>query len=168
MCVFFALSLLLCRFRLLWSLAAAFSSLCCGCLFSLLVVVVGRRCLFVSFVVVVAPLSLSSWSACPPSCRRRWSLSLSWPLDLGISTCNLPSLEKAMQRPLWRETCPRGHDYPSNHTTRFRQMPYVAPRAQEAQLILVVLFFIFCNLFSSRARRFRLALKASSLSARWR
>ena len=84
-------------------------SFCRGCLSSSLVVVVGRCCLSLSFVVVVLPLSLSSWSVRPCPVFVFWSLSLLWPLDLGLSTYDLPFSEKAIEDALEAlNMCPRG------------------------------------------------------------
>ena len=107
MCVCFVLSFSPCRFS-----SVVVARRCClsfgrGCLSFSFVVVVGRCCLSWSFVVVVLPLSLSSWSVRPclvfvsGRCRLRgpWTL---------VCTYDLPSLERLSKMPLGRCMCPRG------------------------------------------------------------
>ena len=80
----------------------------------LLVVVVAFRCLSPLLLVVVvfrcgsaAVLVVLVCSSCLVLSRPR-SLSLSWPLDLGLSAYDLPSAAQAVQEPLWHGICPRG------------------------------------------------------------
>ena len=107
-CVF-VLSFSLCRSSSVVVARRCCLSFCRGCLSSSLVVVVGRCCLSLSFVVVVLPLSLSSWSVRPCPVFVVWLLSLLWPLDLGLSTYDLPFSEKAIEDALEAlNMCPRG------------------------------------------------------------
>ena len=137
-CVF-VLSFLPCRFRLLLSLAAVAgrsAAAACRCRLSLSFAAAACR---LRLSLLFLPLSLSSWSVRPcfvlvlGRCRCR----LRGPRTLVFDTYDLPSLAKAIQWPLWREICPRGPQWLSVHTGRFKQMPCEALYAQVAQLILV-------------------------------
>ena len=89
---------------------------CCRCRRPLLLVVVVCRCgFFAAVLVVLVCLSLS--------CPCRWSLSLSWPPDLGLLTCDLPYLEKLSKMPLRRCMCPRGPHWLSVLAARIKRCP---------------------------------------------
>ena len=136
-CVF-VLSFSLCRSSSVVVARRCCLSFCRGCLSSSLVVVVGRCCLSLSFVVVVLPLSLSSWSVRPCPVFVVWSLSLLWPLDLGLSTYDLPFSEKAIEDALEAlNMCPRGLHCLSVLVCQDQQMPCGAQYAQAALTMIM-------------------------------
>ena len=133
-----------CRFR--------FAAFVCRCR-SLPLLVVLPRLLVVVVCRCRLPLLLAVFVCrccfCRCPCRLGlFVLVLSWslvavavafrgPRTLVFVTYDLPSLEKAIQWPLWREICPRGPQWLSVHTAWFKQMPCEALYAQAAQLMLV-------------------------------